>query len=225
MKRFALLITSLLLSTQALALSLSELTQQDTATAMKDALTQGAQLAVSELGKPGGFSNNPDVRIELPGKLGSAARTLKMMGMGSQITALENSMNQAAEAAVPQAQSILVNAISRMSLTDAKGVLTGGNDSATQYLERSSREEIRALFLPVVKQATDQIGVAQQYNTFASQAAGFGVVDANATSVESYVTEKALDSLFEMIAQQEATIRSDPTAAASNLARKVFGAL
>ena len=225
MKRFALLITSLLLSTQALALSLSELTQQDTATAMKDALTQGAQLAVSELGKPGGFSNNPDVRIELPGKLGSAARTLKMMGMGSQITALENSMNQAAEAAVPQAQSILVNAISRMSLTDAKDVLTGGNDSATQYLERSSREEIRALFLPVVKQATDQVGVAQQYNTFASQAAGFGVVDANATSVESYVTEKALDGLFEMIAQQEATIRSDPTAAASNLARKVFGAL
>lgn len=225
MKRFALLITSLLLSTQALALSLSELTQQDTATAMKDALTQGAQLAVSELGKPGGFSNNPDVRIELPGKLGSAARTLKMMGMGSQITALENSMNQAAEAAVPQAQSILVNAISRMSLTDAKGVLTGGNDSATQYLERSSREEIRALFLPVVKQATDQVGVAQQYNAFASQAAGFGVVDANATSVESYVTEKALDGLFEMIAQQEATIRSDPTAAASNLARKVFGAL
>lgn len=225
MKRFALLITSLLLSTQALALSLSELTQQDTATAMKDALTQGAQLAVSELGKPGGFSNNPDVRIELPGKLGSAARTLKMMGMGSQITALENSMNQAAEAAVPQAQSILVNAISRMSLIDAKGVLTGGNDSATQYLERSSREEIRALFLPVVKQATDQVGVAQQYNTFASQAAGFGVVDANATSVESYVTEKALDGLFEMIAQQEATIRSDPTAAASNLARKVFGAL
>ena len=225
MKRFALLITSLLLSTQALALSLSELTQQDTATAMKDALTQGAQLAVSELGKPGGFSNNPDVRIELPGKLGSAARTLKMMGMGSQITALENSMNQAAETAVPQAQSILVNAISRMSLTDAKDVLTGGNDSATQYLERSSREEIRALFLPVVKQATDQVGVAQQYNAFASQAAGFGVVDANATSVESYVTEKALDGLFEMIAQQEATIRSDPTAAASNLARKVFGAL
>merc|ERR1711974_78983 len=82
MKHVALLLTSLFLSAQAMALSLSDLTQQDTATAMKEALTQGAQLAVSELGKPGGFSNNPDVRIELPGKLGSAARTLKMMGMG-----------------------------------------------------------------------------------------------------------------------------------------------
>lgn len=225
MKRIAVLLTSLLLSAQVLALSLSDLTQQDTATAMKDALIQGAQLAVSELGKPGGFSDNLQVRIELPGKLGSAARTLKMMGMGSQITALEHSMNQAAEAAVPQAQSILVDAISRMSLTDAKGVLTGGSDSATQYLERSSRDAIRALFLPVVKQATDQVGVAQQYNAFASQAAGFGVVDANAASVETYVTEKALDGLFKMIAQQEATIRSNPTAAASSLARKVFGAL
>ena len=85
MKHVALLLTSLFLSAQAMALSLSDLTQQDTATAMKEALTQGAQLAVSELGKPGGFSNNPDVRIELPGKLGSAARTLKMMGMGNDV--------------------------------------------------------------------------------------------------------------------------------------------
>lgn len=225
MKRVALILCTTLLAVNAYALSLSDLSQQDTATAMKEALTQGAELAVSELGKPGGFSNNPDVRIELPGKLGSAARTLKMMGMGSQITALENSMNQAAEAAVPQAETILVNAISNMSLTDAKGILTGGEDSATQYLERSSREQIRTLFFPVVKQATDQVGVAQQYNAFASQAAGFGVVDSSATSVENYVTEKALDGLFEMIAQQEASIRDNPAAAASSLARKVFGAL
>ncbi|WP_341706342.1 DUF4197 domain-containing protein [Halopseudomonas sp.] len=225
MKRLALMLCTTLLSFNAFALSLSDFSQQDTAVAMKEALTQSARVAVSELGTPGGFSNNPDVRIELPGKLGSAARTLKMMGMGSQITALENSMNAAAEAAVPQAETILVNAISNMSLTDAKGIITGGNDSATQYLERNSREQIRALFLPSVKAATDQVGVAQQYNAFASQAAGFGVVDPSATSVENYVTEKALDGLFTMIAEQEASIRNDPAAAASSLARKVFGAL
>ena len=225
MKRLALMLCTTLLSVNAFALSLSDFSQQDTAVAMKEALTQSARVAVSELGTPGGFSNNPDVRIELPGKLGSAARTLKMMGMGSQITALENSMNAAAEAAVPQAETILINAISNMSLTDAKGIITGGNDSATQYLERNSREQIRALFLPSVKAATDQVGVAQQYNAFASQAAGFGVVDPSATSVENYVTEQALDGLFTMIAEQEASIRNDPAAAASSLARKVFGAL
>lgn len=225
MKRAALMLCTVLLSFNVAALSLSDLTQQDTATGLKDALSQGARVAVRELGQPGGFSDNPDVRIELPGKLGSAARTLKMMGMGSQITALENSMNQAAEAAVPQAETILVNAISSMSLSDAKGILTGGEDAATRYLESTSRDDIRALFLPAVKQATDQVGVALQYNALATQAAGFGVVDSSASSVESYVTEQALDGLFEMIAQQEATIRSDPAAAASSLAQKVFDAL
>ncbi len=120
MKRAALMLCTVLLSFNVAALSLSDLTQQDTATGLKDALSQGARVAVRELGQPGGFSDNPDVRIELPGKLGSAARTLKMMGMGSQITALENSMNQAAEAAVPQAETILVNAMRGVTHLAAK---------------------------------------------------------------------------------------------------------
>ena len=80
MKRLLTFGTALLLAGNALALSLSDLSQQDTAQALKEALTQGARVAVTELGQPGGFSDNPDVRIELPGKLGSAARTLKMDG-------------------------------------------------------------------------------------------------------------------------------------------------
>jgi len=214
-----------LLSTTASALSLSDLSQQDVGTGMKDALAQGARVAVQELSAPGGFSNNPDVRIELPGPIGKASRTLKMMGMGSQSTQLEQSMNQAAEAAVPEAQTLLVNAIRDMSVQDAKAVLTGPQDSATRYLESSSRDQIRALFLPVVKKATDQVGLAQQYNTFASQAANFGVVDSSAANIESYVTERTLDGLFQMIAEQEAQIRSNPAQAASSLAKKVFGSL
>ena len=112
-----------------------------------------------------------------------------------------------------------------MSVQDAKAVLTGPQDSATRYLESSSRDQIRALFLPVVKKATDQVGLAQQYNTFASQAANFGVVDSSAANIESYVTERTLDGLFQMIAEQEAQIRSNPAQAASSLAKKVFGSL
>jgi hypothetical protein len=225
MRRILTLAAGLALSTSALALSLSDLTQQDASGGLKDALTQGVQVAVKQLGTPGGFSNNPDVRIELPGNLGKAAKTMKMMGMGAQVSQLEASMNKAAEAAVPQAQAIIVDSVKKMSVQDAKGILSGPQDSATQYLNKSSREQIRAKFLPIVKQATDQVGLAKQYNSFAGQAASFGVVDAKSANIESYVTEQALDGLFEMIAKQEASIRQNPAAAATSLAKKVFGAL
>ncbi len=138
--RFTTLCAGLLLSASALALSLGDLSQKDATGGLKDALTQGAQLAVKQLSTPGGFSNNPDVRIELPGNLGKAAKAMKMFGKGEQVEALEASMNKAAEKAVPQAQAILVDAVKNMSVTDAKGILSGGDDSATQYLNKSSRE-------------------------------------------------------------------------------------
>lgn len=225
MLRLTSLAAGLLLSASAMAFSLSDLSQQDASGGLKDALIQGAQVAVQQLGKPGGFSNNPDVRIELPGNLGKAARTMKMMGMGAQVEQLETSMNKAAEAAMPQAQELLVDAVRQMTVADAKAILSGPEDSATRYLSQTSREQLRARFLPIVKQATDQVGLAQQYNTFASQAASFGVVDARNSTVEGYVTEQALDGLFEMIAQQEASIRQNPAAAATSLAKKVFGLL
>ena len=221
----ATLIAGCVLSAQAFALSISDLSQTDASSGLKDALTQGAQIAVKQLGKPGGFSNNEEVRIELPGKLGKAAKAMKMMGMGAQVDQLEASMNKAAEAAVPQAQTLLVDAVKKMTVADAKGILAGKDDAATQYLNKSSREQIRAKFLPIVRQATDQVGLAKQYNAFASQAASLGAVDAKSANIENYVTEKALDGLFEMIAKQEATIRENPAAAATSLAKKVFGAL
>lgn len=225
MLRLTTLATGLLLSASAFALSLADLTQQDASAGLKDALIQGTQVAVKQLGAPGGFSDNPDVRIELPGKLGKAAKTMKIMGMGAQVEQLEASMNQAAEAAVPQAQALLIEAVKKMTLSDAKAILAGPQDAATRYLDQSSREQIRARFLPIVKQATDQVGLAQQYNAFASQAAAFGVVDGKHSSAEGYVTEQALNGLFEMIGQQEASIRQNPAGAATSLAKKVFGAL
>ena len=221
----AALTAGLLLSANVFALSISDLSQGDASGGLKDALTQGAQIAVKQLGTPGGFSNNDEVRIELPGKLGKAAKAMKMMGMGDQVDQLETSMNKAAEAAVPQAQALLVDAVKKMTVSDAKSILAGKDDAATQYLNKTSREQIRAKFLPIVKQATDQVGLAKQYNAFASQAASLGAVDAKSANIENYVTEKALDGLFEMIAKQEESIRKNPAAAATSLAKKVFGAL
>lgn len=165
------------------------------------------------------------MRIELPGNLGKVAKKMKQFGMGAQVEELESSMNKAAEAAVPQAQALLVDAVKKMSVEDAKGILSGGKDSATQYLSKTSREQIRVKFLPIVKQATDQVGLAKQYNAFAGQAATLGVLDAKNANIEGYVTEQALNGLFEMIGKQEATIRENPAAAATSLAKKVFGTL
>ncbi|MHC8403924.1 DUF4197 domain-containing protein [Pseudomonas sp. TMB3-21] len=223
--RFAGLCAGLMISASALALSLNDLSQKDATGGLKDALTQSAQLAVKQLGAPGGFSNNPEVKIELPGKLGKVASKMKAFGMGAQVDQLETSMNKAAEAAVIQAQPILVDAVKKMTVEDAKGILSGGNDSATQYLSQTSREQIRLKFLPIVKKATDQVGLARQYNSFAGQAAAFGVVDTKSANIEGYVTEQALNGLFEMIGKQEETIRQNPAAAATSLAKKVFGTL
>ena len=222
MRRTTLLLGSLLLSFQVHAASLADFSQQDTATALKQALDQGIALAVNQLGKPGGFNNDPAVRIELPGNLAKVASTMKMMGMGSQIEQLENSMNLAAEAAVPQAQVLLIEAVQKMTVEDAKSILTGPDDAATQYLNKTSREQLRAQFLPIVKQATDKVGLAQQYNSLAGQAANFGVVDAKNANIENYVTEQTLDGLFVIIAEQEADIRKNPADAATSLAKKVF---
>ena len=223
--RFAGLCAGLLICASALALSLNDLSQQDATGGLKDALTQGAQIAVKQLGTPGGFSGNPDVKIELPGQLGKVAKKMKQFGMGAQVDELEASMNKAAEAAVPQAQALLVDAVKKMSVDDAKAILSGGKDSATQYLSKTSREQIRVKFLPIVKQATDQVGLAKQYNSFAGQAATLGVLDAKDANIEGYVTEQALNGLFEMIGKQEETIRQNPAAAATSLAKKVFGTL
>lgn len=225
MLRLTTLVAGFLLCTSAFSLSLSDLSQGDANKALKDALIQGTNLAVQQLGRPGGFSDDPQVRIELPGNIGKASRMLKMMGMGAQVQELETGMNKAAEAAVPQAKALLLDAIRQMTVADAKAILTGGNESATHYLSKTSREKIRAKFLPIIKQSTDQVGVAQQYNALAKKASGLGTADPRYSSVEGYVTEQALDGLFTVIAEQEASIRQNPAQAATSVAKKVFGLL
>jgi hypothetical protein len=222
MLRLTSLLTGLALSANCLAFSLTDLSQQDASTGLKDALSQGSKVAIAQLGKPGGFSADPEMRIELPGNLGKAASAMKMMGMGAEVEQLEASMNKAAEAAVPAAQTLLLEAVKKMTVQDAKSILTGPDNAATQYLNKTSRSQLQAKFLPIVQQATNQVGLAKQYNSFAGQAASFGAIDAKSANIESYVTEQALDALFKVIAEQEADIRKNPAAAATSLAKKVF---
>jgi hypothetical protein len=203
---------------------LAGISKQDQTTALRTALTQGAQAAVATLGKPDGFLGNPKVRIPLPGKLAKADKLLRNLGLGAQSDALVTAMNRAAEAAVPEARTLLVDAVRQMSVQDVAGILTGGPDSATRYFRAKTGDSLAAKFLPIVRQSTEKVDLAARYNAVATKASALGLVDPKDASVESYVTQKALDGLFTMIAEEEAAIRANPMGQASRLLQKVFSA-
>ncbi|MFZ1624896.1 MAG: DUF4197 domain-containing protein [Gammaproteobacteria bacterium] len=204
---------------------LASLSNADTVGGLKDALTQGASKAVSQLGAAGGFLDNAKVRIPLPDSLRKIERGLKFMGMGDEADQLVTSMNHAAEMAVKEASPILVDAVKKMSIKDAEGILTGGDTAATDYFRKTTSDTLTKKFLPIVQQATAKVQLAGQYNELAGQGEKLGLVKSDDANIDSYVTRKALDGLFLVIGEQEKAMRKDPLGAATGLARKVFSAL
>jgi Protein of unknown function (DUF4197) len=225
MRVISSLLIGIALSAQALALDLGSLSNADAVGGLKDALTQGSAAAVSQLGVENGFLGNDKVKIPLPDALKRIESGLRLLGMQKQTDELITAMNRAAEQAVPEAKTLLVGAIQNMSVQDAKGILTGGDTAATDYFRRATSDQLTQKFLPIVTQATSKVGLAEKYNNLAGQGAKLGLVDAKQTNIENYVTQKALDGLFFMIAEKEKAIRQDPIGAATGMAQKVFGLL
>ena len=207
------------------ALSLASLSEQEVGKGLKAALEQGAKAAVSLLGQPGGFLDNPKVRIPLPDYLEKAADVLRMTGQGKKVDELVTGMNRAAEAAVPMGRDLLIKAVQNMSVQDAKQILSGGDNAVTQFFAEKTREPLGAAFLPVVDKAVSQVNLAKAYNRVAAQASGFGLVKKEEASVQQYVTGKTLDGLYAIIGEEERKIRQDPVGTGSKLIGKVFGAV
>jgi hypothetical protein len=205
--------------------ALDALSSQQRTQGLKTALTQAAQVAVQNLGRTDGFLGNPDVRIPLPGKLQKAQKLLGALGAGKQTDALVTAMNRAAEAAVPEAKVLLLDSVKQMSVQDAVGILTGGQDAATQFFKRTTSEKLTQRFLPIVSRETGKVQLAQRYNDVAGKAAQLGLVNEQDANLDRYVTGKALDGLFLMMAKEEAAIRKDPLGQASGILQKVFGAV
>ena len=210
------------LSVTAHAISLNDLSNQDASAGLKAALDKGSTVAVSNLGVENGFLNNEKVKIQLPSILEKARPILKMTGKGQQLDDLVVSMNRAAEAAVPLAKPLLINAVKSMSITDAKNILTGGETSVTDFFRQKTSAPLAEKFLPLVKRVTDKAGLSAKYNAVMGQAQKFGVVPEQEATVEGYVTQKALDGLFLMISEEEKKIRQDPLGAGSSVISKVF---
>ncbi len=211
----AVLCALALLSSGAGAASpLDALSNQDASNGLKAALQAGSAAAVSKLGVENGFLNNDKVKIKLPGILEQAQPLLKMTGRGQQLDDLVVAMNRAAESAVPMAKPLLLDAVKSMSVTDAKN-----------FFRQKTSAPLAVKFLPIVKSVTDRSGLASKYNSTMSQIGKTGLVPQQQSTVEGYVTDRALDGLYLMIGEEEKAIRSNPLAYGSKIIGKVFGSL
>lgn len=208
-----------------LAVSASAADQSQAAAGVKEALASGVKTAINQLGRKDGFLGDAAVRIPLPGKLDTLAKTARKLGQGKYVDQLEESMNRAAEQAVPAAADVFSDAIRAMSVKDALDIVSGGSDSATQYFRRSSGDKLKQAILPIVSQQTSQTGVAQRYKDLSKKGGGLlgKVGGTESVDLDDYVADKALDGLFHVIAQQEAEIRRNPVATGSALLKSVFG--
>jgi hypothetical protein len=225
MHRNLLCAIALFAITMPAAASLDRISNADAVGGLRQALNDGSLAAVAKLGVQNGYFANPKVKIPLPPSLQRVESALRFAGMKKQADELVLSMNRAAEAAAPEAKQLLIEAVKKMSVQDAKQILAGGDTAGTEYFKRNTQSQLAQRFLPIVKKATDRVGLAQQYNSLAGQGAQLGLIKKDDASIEQYVTRKALDGLYLMIGEQEKAFRQNPVGASSDIVKRVFGAL
>jgi hypothetical protein len=199
------------------------ITESDAAAAIRQALERGALAAVALLGRTDGFLGNPKVRIPLPDYLEDAANLLRRFGQSKRVDELVTSMNRAAEQAVPEAKTLLVQTAKSVTLDDALRIVRGSETAVTEYFETKTRQPLGEKFMPIVKRATEKVALADKYNAVAERAAKFGLVKPEDADLQRYVTGKTLDGLYLMIGEEERKIRRDPVGTGSAILRKVFG--
>jgi len=203
----------------------TSLSQSEIAAGLKQALSTGVDRATALLGREGGFANDAAVRITLPESLQTVAQGLRSVGQGAIVDEFTASMNRAAEKAVPATTAILVETIRKMSLQDARGILNGPDDAATQYFRKQNEQQLATAILPIVEDATAQTGVTSAYKRMTG---GLGMLTQlgghDSLDLDQYVTRRTLDGLFTKLAAEEKLIREDPVARSTQLLKKVFGA-
>lgn len=198
------------------------LSESQIASGLKDALKVGTQKAVATVGRSGGFLNDPKVHIPLPGPLEKVKSGLAMIGASSMADDLETRINQAAEIAAPKAAGIFGNAVGRMSIEDARGILTGPPDAATQYFKRTTTPELSSAMKPIVEKSLSNVGAVKSYTALTAQVSTLPMGSSVNLDLNNYVVNKTLDGLFFYLAKQEADIRANPAARTTDALRAVF---
>jgi len=212
------------LGNDAVTETVTDLTSDEIVNGLRQALEKGVRIAVDLLGQTNGFFGNPKVRIPLPDHLQQVSSGLRMLGQDQYADEFELTMNRAAEAAAPEAKAIFMDAIRDMSIEDARKILDGADDAATQYFREQGDARLRERMQPVIEQATAKAGVTNAYNNLVKSLEFLDdVVDTQSLDLNNYVTGKALDGLFLMIAEEEKRIRENPMERTTDLLKKVFG--
>ncbi|GAA5166017.1 DUF4197 domain-containing protein [Viridibacterium curvum] len=204
---------------------LDALSSKDASAGLKQALEQGAGQAVAMLGAKDGFFASDRFRLPLPDSLQQLEPVLRTFGQGAALDELHLALNRAAETAVSEARPLLVGAVKSMSVQDAKGILTGGDDSVTQFFRGKTFDALTQKFLPVVSKVVAGQKLAERYDRIARQASKFGLISQDDAQLDRFVTRRALDALYMRIGDEEKAIRENPAQAVGKLAKKVFGAL
>ena len=208
----------------------ANLNERDASGGIKEALAQGVDRAVRQLGKPDGFFRDQAVKILVPENIRRLADLARQLGAGKKVDAFELSMNRAAEKAVPAAANILADSVRQMTLQDAIGLVRGGETSATDFFRRTSEQKMYDAFLPIVEKQTATVGVTQKYKDFSKKAGGNALAGAllggqggaSSADLDDYVTRETIDGLFHVIAEQEKQIRNNPASRTTDLLRRVF---
>jgi len=200
----------------------SGLASEEIAAGLREALKVGTERAVAQASTVGGFLDNPQIRIPLPEKLNTAGRLLRTFGMGSQVDAFEETMNRAAEQAAGKALPIFGDAVAALTFQDVQQIWKGGDTAATEYLDRTTRNRLFGEFQPVVHAAGQQVGVTQAYQNLTGRPEISAVIAGTDLDLDHYVTGKALDGLFTILAAEEKKIRTDPVSRTTDLLQKVF---
>jgi hypothetical protein len=193
------------------------------ASGLKEALSIGTKNAVTSVSRTDGYFGNAMIKILMPEKIQNVAGVLGKLGYQKQVDDFILSMNRAAEKAAPQAASLFVGAIKEMTLKDAKGILAGGDTSATDYFKKKTSDNIYTAFKPIISSSMNEVGVTRSYKTMMDKYTALPFMKSQSLDLDHYVTSKAMDGLFYMIGQEEKKIRTNPAARVTDLLKKVFG--
>lgn len=201
----------------------SSLSNDEIVSGLKEALIKGSQSAVNVLGKENGFLSHPQLKIPMPEKLQAIESGLRKIGQDKIADQFVLSMNRAAEEATPKAMSIFSHLIKSMTVEDAYGILKGSDNAATEYLKEKGGGQLQQEFLPIVKQATNRVGVTENYKALIDNLGMMSkFIDVESLDLDQYVTSKAVDGLYTLVANEEKQIRENPAARTSELLKKVF---
>ncbi len=190
---------------------------------LKEALSTGTKSAVTNVSQLNGYFGNEAIKILMPEKLQNVANVLKKVGFQKQVDEFVLSMNRAAEKAAPKAADYFVNAIKEMSVSDARGILNGGDTAATEYFKKKTSSQLYDAFKPIVAESMNEVGTTRAYKEMMGKYDSVPFVQKESLDLDHYVTNKSLDGLFYMVGQEEKKIRTDPAARATDLLKKVFG--